>query len=267
MKKLTGALLAAAGVCAGAAYWLDLMNFTDLDRGFPLVGSVWVRYGVLGALLLVSALGTPLAARRPAALERRSLPLCGITLLCALVYAALGGVQLACCWSGAGEGGLLLLLEGVLALGTALFLLMQAFFWADGQPGRCLTGGVVLGILGTLYFLLLTFARFATNSSSFYRFAQTTQTFTALLALLVTSVLIRICCFPESRWGRRLYLAGIWAFYLCTCCEVPQAAARWMAGQTRAADLAVSLSLGCIGLLGAVCALSTLSEETETESE
>ena len=34
MKKTAGILLIAAGVCAAAAYWVDLMNFTDLSKGF-----------------------------------------------------------------------------------------------------------------------------------------------------------------------------------------------------------------------------------------
>lgn len=257
MKKTAGILLAAAGLCAGAAYWVDLMNFTDLSSGFVTVGSVWLRYGTLALLLAVGVLGVGLAVRRPAALERRSLPLGLLALLAALVYAALGGIQIACGLAGAQEAALQLV-QGVLALITALSLLMRAAAWLAGSAGCVPAGGVGLGVAGTLYFLLLTFVRFAVNDSSLYRFAQTVQTFNALLALLFASTLVRAGCLPESRWGRRLYLTGIWAFYLCTCCEAPQALARWMAGQIQLADLAASLGLGCIGLLGADCALAAL---------
>lgn len=264
MKKTAGILLIAAGVCAAAAYWVDLMNFTDLSKGFAAVGSVWLRYGVLAALLLITLLASGMAARQPAAFAKRNLPAAFFSWLCAAALGAWGALETYAALNGRDT---LMLVLGVLALLGAWWMFLQGLYWAQrnahGQPA-C---PVVFGILGSLVFLLMTCVRFAKNASSLYRFAQTTQVFSALAALLFTTVLLRTCFFAETARGRKVYCSGMWAFYLCTCFELPQAAARWMAGQTQIGDFALSAVLGCIGLLGAACALASLSGEAQPEED
>lgn len=274
MKKIAGSLMVLAGVCGACAYWVDLVNFTDLSKGFVAVGSVWVRYGILMGLLAAGLLASRMASRRPAALEQACVPLGLAAWLCAAVFAGLGALQLAVWYLSGGSlsvqaadqaSSLLTFALGVLALFCAWWLGAAGRLWLSGAPRA--PRGMAVGILGSLYFLLLTCARFATNASSLYRFAQTTETFSALAALVLVSLLVRVCFFPESGCGRKLFWAGIWAFYLCTCCEVPQAAVRWMAGQTQMGDLLTSLTLGFVGLLGAVLALASLSGEVPADSE
>ncbi len=260
MKRTAGILLVLAGVCGAVAYWIDLMNFTDLSKGFSTAGSVWVRYGVLGVLLAAALLASLMAARRPVGVQRRNLPVAVFSLLCALAQAGLGGIELFAAW--AAKDALTLAL-GALSLLCAWWMLIQGRFWAADAPKGAPAGGVTMGILGSLYFLLLTCARFAGNASSLYRFAQTAQVFAALAALLFVTVLLRSCFFPESGNGRKLYFSGMWAFYLCTCFELPQALARWMAGATQLGDLAVSAALACTGLMGMACALTALGRESD----
>ncbi len=260
MKKTAGILLVLAGLCGAFAYWVDLMNFTDLEKGFVTTGSVWVRYGAVGALLLVAWLASRLAARRPESLERKNIAMALFSWLCGAAQAAFGALEIALGLTG---GDALQLALGALALFSAWWMLIQGIYWFGASPKAGPAGGVALGILGSVYFLLLTCMRFAKNASSFYRFAQTGQVFAALAALLFTTVLLRACLFPESGCGRRVYFSGMWAFYLCTCFELPQAVVRWMAGTTQLGDLALSAALGCFGLLGAAAALSALSGETE----
>ena len=259
MKKFAGILLVLVGICGAAAYTIDLTQFTDPTKGFSVVGSVWLRYAIVAALLLIAALASLMAARRPAALEKRNLPLALLLALCGLASAAVGALELL----GAGLASYKMLFLGVLGILCALWLLTLCVHWA-ASGAQDPAGGIPLGIAGGTFFLALTLMRFAGNYSSIYRFAQTMQTFSALAALMLSAVLLRVSFFPESRWGRREYITGMWAFYLCTCCEVPQAVARYLWGQTPLSELAFSLLLGCMGLLGAGLALSALGHETET---
>ena len=259
MRKFAGILLLLVGAGAAAARWLDLASFTDADTGFCLVGSVWVRYAVVAVLLAVGLLASCMASRRPAAAEGRSIPLLLTAGLSAAAFAAAGAMQLAVCWQQRSFSALETA-RAVLALAAAWWLAAQAICWAghgDARPA----GGVAGGVIGSLFFFLLTFQRFVTNYSSIYRIAQSTQVFSALAALVLTAVLLRVCTFPESRWGRKLYLAGIEAFYLCTCLELPQAVFLWQNGKTTLADLSVSGALAMLGLMGAAASMAALSRE------
>jgi hypothetical protein len=269
MKKIAGALLMMVGLCGAGAYWVDLMEFTEPEKGFSASGSIWLRYGILAALLALAALASLMATRRPAAMERQNLPLAVTLGLCGTACAAAGGITLAVCVAGSRLSGALLFgilskngLIGILELACAWWMFTLCAHWGTGAS-RAPAGGIALGVPGSALFMVLTLVRFAENYSSIYRFAQTVQTFSALAALLITAVLLRVASFPESRSGRKEYLAGMWAFYLCTCCEVPQGIARFAGGQTTMADLALSILLGLVGVLGAVCALGTLGTSEE----
>ncbi|MCI2046972.1 MAG: hypothetical protein LKJ90_04585 [Faecalibacterium sp.] len=262
MKKFAGILLILVGACGAAAYTIDLAQFTDPTKGFSVAGAVWLRYALVAALILIAALASLMAARRPAAMEKRNLPLALGLAVCGAACAAVGALELLGTKTVAYKAFLL----GILGLAAAWWMLTLCAHWGSSGARRPV-GGIRLGIAGSTFFLALTLVRFAGNYSSVYRFAQTMQTFSALAALLLSSILLRVGFFPESRWGRKEYMTGMWAFYLCTCCEVPQGVARYLWGQTPVSELAFSLLLGCIGLLGAGVALSALGQEAETAEE
>jgi hypothetical protein len=260
MKKFAGILLILVGVCGAAAYWIDLTEFTDPTKGFSTVGSIWLRYALLALLLGIVAVASLMTVQRPAAMERKNLPLAVLCAVCGIACVAVGALELLSCIIGAFSFSCLVL--GVGGIFCGWWTLALCGHWGSAHSGTP-AGGVAFGILGSFFFLVLTLVRFAGNYSSLYRFAQTMQTFSALAALMLSAVLLRVSFFPESRWGRREYTAGMWAFYLCTCCEVPQAVFRFMEGQTAVSELAISMLLGCMGLLGAGCALSALSGERQ----
>ena len=63
MKRFAAFLLLLVSALAGAARWLDVVNYTDLDTGFVTWGPAWARYAIAGGILALLALGAllPLA--------------------------------------------------------------------------------------------------------------------------------------------------------------------------------------------------------------
>ena len=260
MKRIAGYLLLAAGVLAGCARWLDLINFTDLNTEFVTVGSVWVRYGVLAALVAAAALASLMAGRsaRLAPCSRKRAILAFV--VCA-AFAALGGPQFA---GGRGRGALDLVCA-VLALATAWWAALLGLAWHAKAPERP-AGGIPAAMLGTILFYVMTLQRFVRNYSSFYRVGPTVSVFSALAALLFGAALIRAVYVPEGG-GRKLVFTGLTAFYLCTCIELPQALCSWLAGSTTVAALAQSAALAVFGLLGAACAMDALRDVPQLPAE
>lgn len=257
IKRIAGYLLAAAGVLAGCARWLDLTNFTDPHTEFVTVGSVWMRYGVLAALVVIAALASLMACRSDPLRRRSGLRSVLAFAVCA-AFAAMGSLQLVRGMS----SSVLSAANAALALATAWWAAVLGLAWRSEESERP-AGGVLGGVLGTLLFYGMTLQRFVRNSSSFYRVSPTVGVFSALAALLFASALIRAVYAPKNS-GRKLVFSGFTAFYLCTCIELPQAVCRWLAGITTTASLVESMTLAVFGLLGAACALAALREDPES---
>ena len=257
MKRAATWMLLLACVLAGGVHWIDLNSFTDLTTGFVLSGPVWLRYALMAVLLLACAMAARvMGVRRPEELTRRTPAMGAAALLAGLLFAAVGGVRLA----GFGRAPGAEKLFCVLCLLTALWLLLAGvsrFYRSIAPP----TSSAVWGVLAALSLYLLTVARFGFKPTSLVRIVPTVQVFSALAALLFLNTLSRSLYLPGAPCGRRLYLSGTAAFFLCTCLELPQALAFRRAGLLNGGELLTSAALAGLGLLGAVCALAASGEE------
>lgn len=256
MKRFATCLVLLVAVMTGAAHWLDLVNFTDLTTGFATAGPLWARYAVGGAVALLCAAGSLLAARRPAGLWRRG-PVQGlVSLACGLAFAALGGSgMLAAARQGTTE-----LLQQALYLVTALWFVLLGAARLSARPSLP-TGSAVWGIAGTASLYLLTVVRFIFKPSGMVRVPPTLEVFSALAALLFATVLLKAAYLPGAACGRLLSLTGCLAFLLCTCLELPQTVCYTLMGQADRERLLLSACLALLGLLGAACALTAAGEE------
>lgn len=262
MKRIAGYLLLAVGVLAGFARWVDLVNFTDQTTEFATEGSIWLRYGVVAVLLAAAALAAVMGCPRPARCERRD-PVLGIlSFAVSAVFAAFGGLSLIAGTAGAAAE----MLIAALSLLTAWWAASLGLSWL-GKGYQRPSGGIAGGVAGTVVFYVVTMQRFVQNYSSYYRVGPTLRVFSALMALLFASALLRAVQCPASGVGRKLLFTGLGAFYLCTCMELPQALCSWMAGGTTVAQLAQSAALAVFGLLGAACAMACLGEPAQPEPE
>lgn len=256
MKRFATCLILLTAVMAGAAHWLDLVNFTDLATGFATAGPLWARYAVGGAVALLGAAGSLLAARRPAGLWRRSFAQGLAGLGCGLAFAALGGGGMIAA-AGQGVSGLL---QQLLYLVTALWFVLLGAARLSARPGLP-TGSAAWGVAGTASLYLLTVVRFIFKPSGIVRVAPTLEVFSALAALLFATVLLKAAYLPGASCGRLLSLTGCWAFLLCTCLELPQTVCYYMVGQADRERLLLSVCLALLGLLGAASALCAAGEE------
>ncbi len=256
MKRIATFLVLLAAGAAGAAHWLDLVNFTDLATGLLVYGPLWARYAVGGAVAVLCVLAGFLAARRPAGLWRRSTAQGLISILCALGFAALGGAGLA----GALRQGAAVLVQQLLWLLTALWLLLLGAARLSARPSLP-SASAAWGIAGTVSFYLLTVVRFIFKPSGIVRVAPTIEVFSALAALLFSTALLKSAYLPRAGCGRWLSVTGCLAFFLCTCLELPQTVCLYLVNQAGHKELMLSACLGLLGLLGAVCAFIAAGEE------
>jgi len=101
------------------------------------------------------------------------------------------------------------------------------------------------------------------NSSSWHRVEPTAMIWQMLAALVFLAALIRALWLPETATGRQLCEAGVGAFLLCFCWELPRVLVMLFHGIT-AADLPEVLfgfGMCCIGALGLVCTLRCAGEQ------
>lgn len=262
MKKTATALVLLCAAVGGSAYALDLARTTDLHTGFVTAGSLWVRYAAIGMILLLMALASwILIPKSPAPAHRRSAAVGVCMLLCGMAFAAAGGAGLLEYLHSPGIGKT----HSVLQLFTAVWFLLAAVSRLRPVPGAP-AGSVFWGILGSLSIYLLTVMRFGFKPSGLVRLGPTVQVFSALLALVFVTLLLRRLYLPRAICGRGLYFCACAAFFLCTCLELPLTVAFWAADLLVPAQLLTSLALALVGVLGAACALA-LSERPQTSQE
>lgn len=254
MKRAVTVLAALVCLAAGAVRGLDLSAYNDWSTGFVTWGSVWTRYGVLAGVLALAGVAalvqTPGVFRITA--PRRGLGVYG--LLASVAFAAYAGGQMILAWPerdwfGLAQAGLFFL------TGVWLLLVGLVHLGEELQPP---TRSALLGVGATLGFYLLTVGRFGFAPSSVQRIGPTVEVFSALLALLFSTALVRLVYVGQVRSARWLYFLGLAAFLLCTCLELPQTVLAWRSGADGLADVALSALLALIGLAG-LCAAWAVS--------
>ena len=260
MKRAVTVLAALVCLAAGAVHGLDLSAYNDWSTGFVTWGSVWTRYGVLAGVLVLAGVAALVQTPGPYRITAPSRGLGVFGLLASVLFAAYAGGQVMLLWPERDWFGLV---QAVLFFLTGLWLLLTGLAHL-GEELTPPTHSAVLGVGATLGFYLLTVGRFGFAPSSVERIGPTVEVFSALLALLLSTALVRLLYVGQVRSGRWLYFLGFAAFFLCTCLELPQTFLSWRNGADGLADLALSLLLALIGLagLGAAWAVSGQQEDT-----
>lgn len=265
MKKQTGIMVLAAELLLGAAYSADMLLWMDPATGLRTAGSIWLRYALAAAAAAVAFAGSRKAEPKaeylrgiaPAAGAAALLAVAALALTASLWYPALQMPWLI--------PNHMLQLGGTKAVTIQLVLLGMSIVWMIVlginwlmDAGKC-PGGAVGGIAGTLYFYWLILMRFMANDASYYYVQPLLELISALCALLLLTSLARALLFPEQAQTRALCRSGLLAFGFCFCWELPETLYLWLTGNAELLQLAQSASLGCVGLLGAVCAYSVIA--------
>ena len=261
MKRFAAFLLLLVSAAAGAARWLDVVNYTDLDTGFVTWGPAWARYAVAGGVLLLLALGALLAARRPAALCDQSTAQGVLCFLTGFAFAALAGAELAG-WAQ---------LDALGKAGAVLYLISAVWMLLLGRSRftpefEAPTRSALMGVAGTLSLYLLTISRFGLAPTGMARVDANFAALAALAALLFCTAQAKVAYVPGGRSGGWVFFTGSAAFLLCTCLAFPGTLARFMVGLAGAADLAEAAALALVGVCGAVYAFGSVGEPAPEEN-
>ena len=248
-------LSAALGVFRG----IDLALLTDAETGLCIVGSVWLRYGALAV-----AVGAAVAAGRCCkpqtdALRGHCMP-SGVVALAAAVCYGLAAV-LRVFWMGSSAG---MLIRAALEALCAFWMIGLGLSWLRKDwktPTRSLTPAV----LGSAVFYWCVLARFMENSSSWHRVQPTAAVWQVLAVLVFLAALARALHIPQPDNGRTLCAAGLAAFALGLCWQLPQCFALLAGngmGLAVMPDFFAGLGLCCVGSIGGVCAAACLNRQS-----
>ena len=238
-------------VLLGLGRSADLAFATDAATGFCMVGSVWWRYAALGVVVLAAVLAGRSRPVQPESLQSRR-PLAGVLAFAgAVCMLAAGAAQLL--FAAGSIGTLVRILLEVLC---AVWLSTLGRCWCSRQPWKTPAGGLTLAIAGSVLFYWNVLLRFMENSSSWHRVQPTAAVWQELAALLLLSALARALYMPQPGNGRTLHAAGLAAFALCLCWELPQVLYTVVCSGLRAdvlPDVLAGLALCCVGGLGLAC--------------
>lgn len=258
------ALFVLIFTCGGAlaiGRGLDLALWTDWNTGLCTAGSVWLRYGGLWAALVVGIIAARKLARQPLVLRSACRPVGVTSVLGGVCVGLAGAVRLAVGMTGVGA-----LVRAVLELVCAVWLIRLGRSWTHkGEyrlPGRSMTPAV----LGTAVFYWGVLSRFMENSSSWHRVTPTAAVWQALAALVFLTALARALHVPQPGNGKTLCAAGLAAFALCLCWQLPYVLVL-MSGLSWAApavwpEIFAGLGLCCVGSIGGVCAAACLNRQS-----
>lgn len=249
-------LSAALGVFRG----IDLALLTDAETGLCIVGSVWLRYGALAV-----AVGAAVAAGRcckpqAGALRGRCTPSGVVALAAAVCYGEAAVLRIL--WMGS---SVVMLIRAALEALCAFWMIGLGLSWLRRDwktPTRSLTPAV----LGSAVFYWCVLARFMENSSSWHRVTPTAAVWQALAALVFLAALARALHVPQPGNGKTLCAAGLAAFALCLCWQLPHVLVL-MSGLSWAAlavwpEIFAGLGLCCVGGIGGACVTACLNGES-----
>ena len=239
-------MLLGLGRCA------DLAFATDAATGFCVVGSVWWRYAALGVVVLAAVLAgrrrrvppERLCTRRPAA---------GVLAFAGAVCMLAAGAAQFLFAAGTVGTTVRIVLEAL----CAVWLSTLGRCWLRPQGWQTPAGGLPLAVAGSLVFYWNVLLRFMENSSSWHRVQPTAAVWQELAALLLLSALARAMYLPQPENGRTVPAAGLAAFCLCLCWQLPQTLYTLACSGLRPAvlpDVLAGLALCCVGGIGFVCA-------------
>lgn len=248
-------------VLLGIGRGADLAFATDAATGLCTAGAVWWRYLALGIVVLAAVLAgrsrplpeTPLRSRRPAA---------GVLAFAGAVCMLAAGAAQFVLAAGTVSTFVRILLE--VACAVWLSNLGRSWLRRDGwkRPG----GGLPLAIAGSALFYWNVLMRFMENSSSWHRVTPTAAVWQALAALVFLAALARALHVPQPGNGKTLCAAGLAAFALCLCWQLPYVLVL-MSGLSWAApavwpEIFAGLGLCCVGGIGGACVTACLNGES-----
>lgn len=246
-------------VALGVFRGIDLALLTDAETGLCIVGSVWLRYGALAV-----AVGAAVAAGRcckpqAGALRGHCTPSGVVALAAAVCYGEAAVLRIL--WM---HSSVVMLLRAVLEALCAFWMIGLGLSWLRKDwktPTRSLTPAV----LGSAVFYWCVLARFMENSSSWHRVQPTAAVWQMLAVLVFLAALARALHIPQPDNGRTLCAAGLAAFALGLCWQLPQCFALLAGngmGLAVMPDFFAGLGLCCVGSIGGVCAAACLNRQS-----
>ena len=239
----------------------DLAFATDAATGLCTAGAVWWRYLALGAVVLAAVLiGRHCAGKAETVRSRQ--PLAGVLAFAgAVCFLAAAGAQLA-----VGLPATSSFVRSILECICAVWLSTLGRCWLTPSGWKKPTGGLYLAVAGSVLFYWNVLMRFMENSSSWHRVTPTAAVWQALAALVFLAALARALHVPQPGNGKTLCAAGLAAFALCLCWQLPYVLVL-MSGLSWAApavwpEIFAGLGLCCVGGIGGACVTACLNGES-----
>ena len=138
--------------------------------------------------------------------------------------------------------------------------------WLTPSGWKKPTGGLYLAVAGSVLFYWNVLMRFMENSSSWHRVQPTAAVWQALAALVFLAALARALHVLQPGNAKTLCAAGLAAFALCLCWQLPRVVVLltgigWAAPAVWA-EIFAEIGLCCVGGIGAACAAACANSQT-----
>ena len=177
-------------------------------------------------------------------------------------FLAAAGVQFAL-GAAAGVSGFV---RVILECACSVWLSTMGRCWLSLNDWKKPFGGLYLAVAGSLLFYWNVLMRFMENSSSWHRVQPTAAVWQALAALVFLAALARALHVPQPGNAKALCAAGLAAFVLCLCWQLPRVVVLltgigWAAPAVWA-EIFAEIGLCCVGGIGAACAAACANSQT-----
>lgn len=257
MKRFLMAGLLLLLALLGGLRFIDFVKNTDLQTGFIMQGSVYLRYAFLAGGV---ALCTLVLLFKRKSLSSKNFGQAGLVFICVLgtlceilgVFFTLQGVF-------AAKIGFALF-QGILLIVMGAWCLYAASY---AIKAKCAPkNGAIIAALGGCALYLLVLERFLTSPSSLHRIWPVIDILSLIVSLLFyTYVCVAIYTRSKTKLPlKRLCFFGLLAFCFSTCMQMPCAVYLFSKNAILLNDFAICIVLGLFGIVGAITAQQAITD-------
>lgn len=253
MKRFLMCILLIVFAIIGGARFVDFVKFTDIATGFVTVGSVWLRYGILaaGVILCFIPLFFNKTSFNSANLAHIGTPACviiggavsmyGFFTILTMVFVKLEYLKL---------------IQGILYVLLGAWCIYSSVYASKTNSSS--PKGAIIAFLGGAAIYITALERFLKQPSSLYRLWPVLDILSVIASLLFFTTIFKVVYTKYEYTPKRLCSFGLLSFFISTCLQAPCAVYLFLNKALSLNNLLLCIIFGIFGIVGAISALEVV---------